>query len=691
MRFLTPLYIAIALVATSCASGPELIAADSAAAEVVFRDGFESLTPGVFSRVMWARGEFHYLPDSEPKGNWTIACYSSQPDSQRAWKVVEVGGRNALLQTYTPDKDKHTHPLVLAGDPLWENYSLTVRFQPLGNNARSGVVFRCENSRRYYFFGVEGERTVLKKIDHELEFRKPHETVLLEQSFSWKPEEILTAKVAIAGDSFECWMNNSPIGKAADGAFPKGRIGLTSDIPTRFLTVNVEMSPSEEKRVADGIRKRDETEAALQALQPSMRLWKRFSLKDFGVGRNLRLGDLDDDGDLDILLGQIRHHGPKDRFSELSCLTAVTTDGKILWQVGEPDVWKDHLTNDVAMQIHDIDGDGRSEVVYTMNQELIVAEGFSGKLKYKHPTPQAIADEKNPAKFPRILGDSLFFADLRGRGRADHLLLKDRYTNFWVLDSHLHTIWYGNCRTGHYPFPRDIDGDGREELFVGYSLFEDDGTKVWSLDSKIQDHADALAAVTLRPDHPDDVKILCAASDEGFYVANLKGEVQKHYRLGHVQNISVADFRSDLEGLEILTMNYWGNQGIAHVFNADCELIHSFNPANHGSVSLPVNWNGKGEEYFVLSPNVDRGGLFDVQGRRVLKFPADGHPDMCYMVHNLTGDYRDEIIVWDPFELWIYTQSDSPLPGKLYSPQRNPLFNMSNYRATVSYPAWSEK
>ena len=68
-------------------------------------------------------------------------------------------------------------------------------------------------------------------------------------------------------------------------------------------------------------------------------------------------------------------------------------------------------------------------------------------------------------------------------------------------------------------------------------------------------------------------------------------------------------------------------------------------------------------------------------------FPDDGHPDLAYNVLNLTGDARDEIVVWDTKQVWIYTQ-DRPFNGKrIYAPDRNPEYNESNYRLNVSLPA----
>jgi hypothetical protein len=233
-----------------------------------------------------------------------------------------------------------------------------------------------------------------------------------------------------------------------------------------------------------------------------------------------------------------------------------------------------------------------------------------------------------------------------------------------------------------------VDGDGRDELAVGYSLVDHDGRILWSHDRDLQDHADGVAIVPFVEGEAP--RLLWAASDEGMLFLDLGGRILSHQQFGHVQNPSTADYRPDLPGLETVTINFWGNQGIVHFFDARGEPYHDFEPAQHGSMMLPVNWTGRPGEYWVLSPSVVEGGLFDGWGRRAVRFPADGHPDLCYDVLDLQGDCRDEIVVWDPYEIWIYTQSDSPPSGRLYKPKRNAPWNASNYQATVSLPGWSE-
>ena len=152
---------------------------------------------------------------------------------------------------------------------------------------------------------------------------------------------------------------------------------------------------------------------------------------------------------------------------------------------------------------------------------------------------------------------------------------------------------------------------------------------------------------------------------------------------------SVAKYRPDLPGLQYLTVNFWKNPGIVTLFDSDGNILSQGEPIHSGSPLLPVNWRGDGTEFALLSGNVREGGMMDGHLRRVVMFPDDGHPDLAAHVINLTGDARDEIVLWDQEHVWIYTQ-DRPFGGRrLYAPIRNPPYNDSNYRANVSLPHWA--
>jgi len=659
---------------------------------ILLEDEFGELQPGMFSGgVIGAHAEYHYISATAPKGNWVVSCFRSN-GSQRAWRVLIEDDRHIMYQSYTSSKNERrlTHPMIIAGDDLWEDYTVEVEFSPDTKEAQSGLLFRYKNDRCYYFFGVNGPNAVLKMVHHATAYHEPYVKILAQSEFSWQPGQYITAKVTVEGSSIRAELNGWTVLEADDETYLNGRVGLMSDVPTRYRSVLVTAAPEEKKRYQARKAERERELEKLQAANPKSVLWKKIYTDGFGVGRSLRFGDLNNDGQIDVLVGQVLHHGPKDRNSEVGALTAMTFDGEILWQLGEPDQWKDHLTNDVGFQIHDLDGDGRTEVIYAKNFEIVVADGASGKTKYKAPTP--INKFKRPPynKFRRILGDCLFFCDLRGTGHDRDIIIKDRYQNFWALNDRLEIMWEGSCVTGHYPYAYDVDGDGKDEIAIGYSLFDDNGKMLWSLDDTLEDHADGVAVVNFSADEDAEPILLNAASDEGMIFIDLKGNILKHHYFGHLQNPAAANFRDDLPGLETVTINFWANQGIIHHFDANGDPYYDFEPVQHGSMMLPINWTGRSEEYYVLSPNVEEGGLYDGWGRKVVKFPGDGHPDLCNAVLDITGDCRDEIVVWDAGEIWVYTQDDNPKTGKLYKPIRNPLYNYSNYQATVSLPGWSE-
>ncbi len=656
---------------------------------VVFNDDFSGLPRGVFNSEGGAHTEYHFIHEAMPKGNWALSTFTSGA-KQNSWQIRDENGDRVIHQIHNFNPGSYTHPMLVAGDELWQNYTFEVVFSPSKGESESGIAFRYLNDRCYYFFGVIDKEVVLKVVNHETGFHKPNEKILGRQPFVFPIQTWLTAKIRVNGSNISATIEGGPVLTALDSTFPNGKIGLIADLPTSYTSVRVTMSEKEQlnwKKRRDDF---DRVEHELQQRNPKPVVWKKIATPDFGTGRNLRFGDLNNDGTIDLLIGQVVNHGMKDRNSELSCLTAMTFDGKILWQKGVPDPWKTMLTSDVAFQIHDIDHDGKREVIYTMNQVIYVVDGATGNVKYSTPTPLnpgKISTNGGNNSFERILGDCLYFCDLRGTGYDSDIILKDRYNYFWALDDKLNILWKGACKTGHYPYAFDIDNDGKDELLIGYSLFDHDGTLLWSLDKEMEDHADGVAVVDMT--QTGKPVILCAASDERMFFADLNGKILKHHYIGHVQNPTVANFRDDLPGLEAVSVNFWGNQGIIHYYDSKGNIYHSFEPNQFGSLCLPVNWTGKSEEFFQHNSNVDFGGMFDGWGRRVVVFPDDGHPDRCNAVLDVTGDCRDEIVVWDPHEIWVYTQDDNPKPGKLYQPRRNPLYNESNYQAIVSLPGWS--
>jgi len=656
---------------------------------VLLDDDYRTMTVGMLSPdVIGARTEYHYLPCVAPHGNWTVSTFRTDP-SQRAWRLIEENGERLVWQSYTEsDRERpYTHPMIIAGDELWKNYAVQARFAPESDRFQSGILFRYHTSRMYYFAGVVGQTAVIRKVNDGVAFRVMDQTNLAECPFAWKPGEFISLKVTVSGTKLTADFGNGVRLHAEDAAFSHGKIGFTSDVPTKFARVRVTTSLLGKLALLRAQKARADEEARLEAENPKMVLWKKIYTPGYGTGRNLRFGDLEGKGQLDILLAQQNPHGPADSHSEVGCLTAINLDGKILWQVGTPDPWHDRLTSDVAVQIHDLEGIGKNDVVYCRNQQIVVADGATGMPKYSAPTPESPDSERRKDLYPNILGDAIYFADFRGLGAKRDFIVKDRYHNIWAYTDKLEPLWHLALNTGHYPYAWNVDG--RDELAIGYSLISPDGKILWNLEKQLaDDHADGVAIVSMKDGAPP--RWICTASDDGFLEADLNGNILEHLQLGHVQNPSIAKFRPDLPGLQIATVNFWGNQGIVSFFDADGKKYDEFEAANHGSMMQPLNWKGDGQEYWILSPNPETGGIYDGWGRRVMRFPADGHPDMCVATVDLTGDCRDEIVVWDPWEIWIYTQSDNPRSGKLYKPVRDPLYNESNYRASVSLPGWSE-
>lgn len=689
MITLIKLFFILAFCAISGNPGPS-------GSELAYCD-FSKVKPGKFGGFA-ARGfpEYHHVPRHFTDG-WSIVNNRGPEE----WKIVESDGKHSLYYLgYNSSvwTSGFTYPILCYGDILWKDYTLEVTMTPLDRNDMNGIIFRYRDGRHYYLFAFGTEENVtLRYRDGEKGFREDGWHEIASSKFATYPEKSYILKVEAVGDKIRCFIDGREIFNVNDSRYEAGKIGLFATSPVAFHEVRITATADARQEYHN---KKSEEEARVELLRaenPKPMLWKKISTKGFGVARAMRMGDLNDDGITDFLLIQnMPFFG--DNYNQITCMTAIDLDGSVLWQYGKPDPEHAWLSYDVAAQIHDIDGDGKNEVIFAQGPWIKILEGKTGKEKSRYPVPSSkiLPDEKSWQEYkhyyrrdllPYLNVDCFSFCDLRGTGKPQDVIIKDRHTRLWAYTNKFELLWTATANLGHFPFFHDGNKDGKDEVYIGYSKFDPSGKIIWSLDSLMGEHSDGVCVgdFTLKGE-PD--RIFIGGSDDGVLLLDENGKILKHHRVGHAQTPSVGQFRPDIPGLELCNINFWGEPGMITLYSCSGEEIINFELFHAGSPVQPVNWKGDGTEYIFLSPNIVEGGLVDGWGRRVVIFPDDGHPDLAWTVHDLTGDPRDELIVWDTESIWIYTQ-DRPFKGKrVYKPLRPVTYNESNYATMYSWPGW---
>ncbi len=671
-----------------------LLAVHAALAADLFKDDFSKLPAGLLSapvgQLNGAIQEYHYLPHrGVPTAPWANPIVHLD-----SWLVSDEDGIPYVEQHLMAHTDRPGWfmPMFVTGDPAWHSYTYEVELRPLSFADQAGVAFRYHTNRSFFLFALRGGKEAVLRLrlpfDDALRVGKWRDLGAV--AFPYDTTRYYKLRVENDGPRIRAYIDGKLIIEASDNTNLSGKLGLAATSPARYRRVHVTASDATIRDIGATIAKREAELSALRESNPKPKLWKKIATPGFGAGRNLRFGDLDGDGKIDILIGQNIPRVRGDAFDHLSALTAINLEGRVLWRLGKADPRNGLLTNDTPFQVHDFDGDGAHEVVLVRDFKLQILDGRTGKVLKSTPTPVMDA-ALNERPYERNAVDSIAVLNLSGGKHPTELLLKDRYKHFWVFDKDLKQLWAGQGQTGHFPYAKDINGDGREEFAIGYTLWSPDGKALWSHDTEYKDHADGIFIGNLSADPKAEPRVFSCGSDEGFLLWDIRGKLLKHLHIGHAQSPSVAKYRDDVPGLQLMTINYWRNPGIISLFDADGNLIVQEEPIHSGSPVLPVNWRGDGVEFAMLSPHPTEGGLVDGKLRRVVMLPDDGHPNLAYAVLNLTGDERDELVVWDTEQIWIYTQ-DRPFTGKrIYAPIRNPEYNESNYRTTASFPAWKDR
>ncbi|MEN8201117.1 MAG: VCBS repeat-containing protein [Bacteroidota bacterium] len=643
----------------------------------VFTDGFQVLEPGTSPYSGSANPAIYFNPNRGKIGDWSVATSLRQSGFSEAWEVKSAGGENFLAQTFTNLNSSNTplslisHPLIVAGDSMWSDCTIDVEFTPMAKFDKCGVVFKYRNPADFFFFGIEGNTVTLKHIQQAVTPLRPIERILDIRPLVYTPGERIHATVTLRRNKVSTILNDSIRMYAEDLPIHSGKIGLISDLPAKFHKVEVKLLKGEQRKLARKKRQLNRRIDLNLSGHPKMVRWKNFDIGDFASNQNVRLGDLTGDGNKEIAFIQAGRSP-----LSIGSIAVLDLDGELLWQYGKSRSMVPGSGEELPVQIHDLDGDGAREVIFISQGRIYVLDGRNGELIQRKKLPRAMSVR------------TLMFADLQGIGRDNCMLLSDRRNKLLALSDQFEVLWTQHTQSSSQPLLYDMNGDGRHEVIMGYSVFDPEGTLLYDVGEYIGDRCNGVLAYQMEDGGREIPCLVYAAGDWGLLFFDFAGKLIRQNIMGHVGYISVADYDLEIPGLEVAASNMWGSDGLVHIMETSGSVIHKYLPVAGINRCQPVNWKGDGEEFLLMSADSVAGGLVDKWGQLAVSFPSDGHPVSYYLVQDLTGDARDELLVWGQEQLWIYTQDDNPRMGNTYSPSRNPLYNYSLYHMNHSYPGW---
>lgn len=383
----------------------------------------------------------------------------------------------------------------------------------------------------------------------------------------------------------------------------------------------------------------------------------------------LIVADLTNDGLMDYLVTQPRHVG------------AYANDGSELWVIqahivvgGSAEKFGLPGHHGPGVQAGDIDGDGRTEVLFlTHGGALQVLDGKSGKRKWVASPPVPDGGEK---------WEHVVIANFRGKGDRDVLLQatnKDgyrmgRYVAAFALDDlasgRSTPLWqrsdfvscaHNGARLG------DLDRDGRDEV-LGGTVLSPDGEALLRL--PVKGHLDSIFIHDVRPDLPGLEVVALEEGGNRIFLFNGRQVLWiTDYKQQEPQNAAVGEFDTDRPGLEIWCRSRYNEHQKPFVFDSRGSLISHYEmdavapkgwTAAGVEVIAPIHWTGELHQLAAAKERHESGDvcIFDpITGEFVERFPEAA--DRLY-VADVTGDWREELVVWSGQELHVY---HNPVPN----------------------------
>ena len=656
----------------------------------LFKDDFSRFPPGMLSAPIGllngAIQEYHYLEHrGVPTYPWRNPIVHLD-----SWAAGDEADGPYLEQHAVNLEPERVTPLFVTGDPEWRDYRVELSVKPLSLDKEAGLVVRYRTSRHYYRLALEGgtRLRLAIRLPFDEQFRVAAWRELASVPFPYDTKTWYRLEATVEGDRLRASVDGRPLIDVRDRELTEGIAGLTANTPARFRSFRVTATPENAAALRQRVEVRDRDLARLRAENPQPKLWRKFDTPDFGAGRNVRFGDLDGDGAPEMLFAQNVPKVRGDAFDHISCLTAVSLDGRVLWQQGRPNPKNGLLTNDTPFQIHDLDGDGRAEVVLARDFQLQVLDGRTGRLLRSAWLPKV----RRRRQGSPLRSQHRRLAAVRRSGRPRRAARDPAQGSL----------------------PRILDlRQGPEAALGGPGADRSLSVSRRHERRRQPGVPDRLFALGRRRHAPLEPRRRAQGSrrravDRQFHRPSFRGAARLHRWIGrrvsrlpggrHAREAPAARTRADPERREVPPRSSGPPDSHRHLL---AQSRHRHAPRRRRQHPGAAGDDPRVEPSRAGQLARRRPGIRAVVGQRARRRhdrrPAPPGGDVPRRRASGSdgggsGSHRrrrDEIVLWDQTRVWIYTQ-DRPFSGsRIYAPTRNPDYNDSNYRSTVSLPGWA--
>jgi rhamnogalacturonan endolyase len=423
------------------------------------------------------------------------------------------------------------------------------------------------------------------------------------------------------------------------------------------------------------------------------------------------IGDLDGDGRYDFVVkhptGSVLLYDDYTRWKrspDTYKIDAFTADGKHLWRrdLG----WGiEHRNWYSPILVHDLDGDGRAEVIAKViegdprNERGRVVDGPEWVAVWDGLTGKEIARAPWPSRagfdcYNFASRNQLAVAYLDGRTpclivlRGTYGLMKvDAYE---LVDRQLRPLWkYSNANApakywgqgAHFTQCVDVDGDGRDEVALGSMVLDDTGVPLWSTGLG---HPDGLYIGDIDPAHPGlemytNIEFRCPTGGMILVDAATGKTLWKlHTPTTHVHGSLCADLDPAEPGLECFGVD-------KKSIGKKDQIVASWLKSAAGKpLQTPTDWGfGRATIYWDADLQKEL-----IAGRRIRKFQGTSQwpiPAYAFVPVDLLGDWREELLEFTPAgELRIHL-SAIPAMDRRVCLMQDPLYRSDIAMCAMAY------